>query len=233
MRFDIALQPTLREIGAGVPGSLTDCGIAKMAVRENRKGTLLPAGFTNARNFEVVSATRGTNRYPALVCLADYRGHVVRVVATSEDHLAYEIAYCNDVDQRENLTARLRASHHRREIVFHAQTRPVREGTANWPVTAPEAVAAPPADGRMRDVSALREEARNFARRKNVTLAEAQQNAAILLAGSTVDVTAGEAEKIAASTKTAWQRERERLNRGKRPTGRRRAPVRITGNRWL
>ncbi len=232
MEFDITLRPRLHEIETGIPGSISACGIAKVALRAAVKGTLLPAGFTNIRNIEIVSAVSGPNRFPALVCLADYRGRVVRVTATSQDHLAFEIAYCNDADSRDNLVNRLKTSRNSRTLTFHAITRVAREGTANQPVTAPGAAAAPPRDDRQRTMTALKEEARNYARRKNVTLDEANANTAALIA-STPGLSAGETAWIETAVQAAWQRERERLDRGMRPAGHRRSPVRITGNRWL
>jgi hypothetical protein len=230
MEFDITLQPRLHEIETGVPGSVSACGIAKVALREAGKGTLLPAGFTNIRNIEIVSATSGPNRFPALVCLADYRGRVTRVTATSRDHLAFEIAYCNDADSRDQLVNRLKASRSKRTLTFHATTRAAREGTANEPVTAPGT--APPRNDRKRTVTALKEDARNYARRKDVTLEEANANTAALIA-STPGLSAEETSWIETAVQAAWQRERERVSRGMQPTGNRRAPIRITGNRWL
>ncbi len=229
MEFDITLRPRLHEIETGVPGSVSACGIAKVALRAAVKGTLLPAGFTNIRNIEIVSAVSGPNRFPALVCLADYRGRVVRVTATSQDHLAFEIAYCNDADSRDNLVNRLKTSRNSRTLTFHAVTRVAREGTANEPVAVPGA--APPAD-RKRTVTALKEDARNYARRKNITLDEANANTASLLA-SAPGLTAEETRWIETAVQAAWQRERERAGRGMQPKGNRRAPIRITGNRWL
>ena len=81
-------------------------------------------------------------------------------------------------------------------------------------------------------MTALKEEARNYARRKNVTLEEASANTASLIA-SAPGITTEETAWIETAVQAAWQRERERLGRGMRPAGHRRSPVRITGNRWL
>jgi hypothetical protein len=230
-QFDITLPVWLRDVQAGIPGSVSSCGLALSAVRENEKGTLLPPGYTSIRNIEIVNAVSGTDRYPALVCLADYRGRVVRVTATSKDHLAYEVAYCNDTNSRDNLISRLRGNHSHREVTFRATTRTAREGLANLPVTAAGA-SEPPAADRTREVSALREIARNYARRKDVTLDEAAGHAARLI-NDAPGLTAEEEARITAATEAAWLRERERIGRRLVPKGNRRAPVRITGNRWL
>ncbi len=227
--FDITVPVLIRDVQAGIPGSVSSCGLARTAIRESEKGTLLPPGYTNVRNIEIVNAISGTDRYPALVCLADYRGRVVRITATSRDHLAYEVAYCNDTGSRDNLISRLRGNHSHREVTFRATTRTAREGTANLPVTA-AGTSEQPAD-RTREVAALRETARNYARRKDVTLEEATGHAESLLA--LTPVTAEEETRIREATQAAWQRERERIDRRLVPAGNRRSPVRITGNRWL
>jgi hypothetical protein len=150
------------------------------------------------------------------------------------DHLAFEVAFATDTGvNRENLCERLRMSHTRHEVTFLARYRPVRVGVANRYAGAGDGPPEPSADLHKDAVRDVREAARNFARRKDVTLHDAQVNLRDLAADSAEPMSAEELETVQAGVASAWTRERERLQRGKRAPVKRRSPIRITGDRWL